>query len=166
MAALPTGLESGEDHSQAVSVTGPEDEASRAFALAVAQVMDETKAQDVRALHVAPLISWTSYMVMGSVLSKPQLLACMGRLERMIDEDYPERIRQNQPGSSPWECLDYGDVVVHLFTAEQREIYDIEGFYAGAEEVEFPWELPLPLPLSAAAGESSGIPVWSKERVM
>ena len=42
------------------------------------------RAQDVRALHVAPHISWTSYLVMGTVLSKPQLLACMARLERMV----------------------------------------------------------------------------------
>lgn len=38
-----------------------------------------------------------------------------------------------------WECLDYGGVVVHVLTAEQREFYDIEGFYATAEEVELPF---------------------------
>ena len=31
--------------------------------------------------------------------------------------------------------LDFGDVVVHLFTAEQREYYDLESFYGAAEEV-------------------------------
>ncbi len=71
-------------------------------------------------LHVAPTVSWTSYMVLATVFSRPQLLAAIARLENMVAEDYPDRERQNQPGSSPWECLDFGDVVVHLFTAEQR----------------------------------------------
>ena len=35
--------------------------------------------------------------------------------------------------------LDYGDVVVHIFTPEMREFYDLEGFYGAAEEVDLPF---------------------------
>lgn len=31
--------------------------------------------------------------------------------------------------------LDFGDVVVHIFTPDQREYYDLESFYGAAEEV-------------------------------
>lgn len=31
--------------------------------------------------------------------------------------------------------LDFGDVVVHVMSAEKREYYDLEGFYGAAEEV-------------------------------
>ena len=34
-----------------------------------------------------------------------------------------------------WEVLDFGDAVVHVFTAEQRGYYDLESFYGAAEEV-------------------------------
>ena len=34
-----------------------------------------------------------------------------------------------------WEVLDFGDAVIHVFTAEQREYYDLESFYGAAEEV-------------------------------
>lgn len=34
-----------------------------------------------------------------------------------------------------WEVLDFGDVVVHVMSAEKREYYDLEGFYGAAEEV-------------------------------
>lgn len=34
--------------------------------------------------------------------------------------------------SSGWVLMDYGDVVVHIFTEEQRRYYDIEGMYASA----------------------------------
>ena len=36
---------------------------------------------------------------------------------------------------STWEVLDFGDVILHLFSAEEREYYDLEGFYNGAPEV-------------------------------
>jgi ribosomal silencing factor RsfS len=38
-----------------------------------------------------------------------------------------------------WEVLDLQDVVVHVFTAEQREYFDLETFYGAAEEVELPF---------------------------
>ena len=69
-------------------------------------------------LDVAPLVSWTSVMVFGTVASKPQLMAALARVERMAQEQYG-REQQNTPGSSPWECLDFGDCVVHVMSGEQ-----------------------------------------------
>ncbi len=40
---------------------------------------------------------------------------------------------------SAWEVLDYGDVVVHVLTPEQRDFYDLESFYGAAEEIELPF---------------------------
>ena len=34
---------------------------------------------------------------------------------------------------SSWEVLDFMDVVVHVFTQEQREFYGLEAFYGAAE---------------------------------
>ena len=59
--------------------------------------------------------------------------------------------RLNLPGSSPWETLDFGDVVVHVFNGEQRDYYDIESFYAAAEEVDLPF-----LEQSSAAAQQQG----------
>lgn len=42
-------------------------------------------------------------------------------------------------------------MVVHLFTAEQREYYNLEDFYATAEEVELPFGAP------AGAGAAAGV---------
>ena len=39
------------------------------------------------------------------------------------------------PRRGEWEVLDFGDAVIHVFTAEQREYYDLESFYGAAEEV-------------------------------
>jgi hypothetical protein len=82
------------------------------------------------------------------------------------------RTKQNSAGSSQWEVLDFGDVVVHVFTADQREHYDIDSFYAAAEEVPLPfledWEAgsssidkaELDSSSSSSVGRSG--PVWAK----
>jgi len=98
--------------------SGREDwaEESRSFAVALAKVADATKALDISVLHVAPLVSWTSYMVICTVQSRPQLLAVLARMEDTAAGDW-ERSKQNSElGSSQWEVLDFGDVVAHVFT--------------------------------------------------
>jgi hypothetical protein len=81
-------------------------------------------------------------------MSCPQLLAVLGRMEDAAQLDF-DRTKQNSAGSSQWEVLDFGDVVVHVFTSDQREHYDIDSFYAAAEEV------PLPFLGDVEAGSSS-----------
>jgi hypothetical protein len=106
-------------------------------------------------------------------MSRPQLLAVLGRMEDAAQQDFG-RTKQNSAGSSQWEVLDFGDVVVHVFIAEQREHYDIDSFYAAAEEVPLPfledWEAGSSSSSSSSSAESeldsssssrSGA-VWSK----
>ncbi|KAG2436922.1 hypothetical protein HXX76_006441 [Chlamydomonas incerta] len=135
------------------------DISSRDFAIAVAKVVDDVKCTDVVVLDVAPVVSWTSFLVVATVFSKPQLLAALARVEKAAAETYG-RTKMNLPGSSPWETLDFGDVVLHLFTAEQREYYDIESFYAAAEEVELPFGPDMPPPQQQSQ-QPEQPPSWS-----
>jgi ribosome-associated protein len=126
--------------SQSDIVVEVQDDESRAFAIALAQAADETKSSDITVLYVAPRVTWTSYMVFCTVFSKPQLLAVLSRMEKLGLEEQWDRLKQNQPGNSTWECLDFGSVLVHVMTPEQREYYDIESFYATCEDVILPFQ--------------------------
>jgi hypothetical protein len=66
------------------------------------------RARAARPSPQAPLVSWTSYFVICTVISRPQLLAVLARMEKAAEEEWG-RVKRNSPGSSPWEVLDYGD---------------------------------------------------------
>jgi ribosome-associated protein len=118
----------------------PEDDAdSRNFALDLARVCWETKGEDVLALHVAPLVYWTRYMVIATVFSRPQLNAMLARAEKTALEAHDRRAAAPASGRSAWELLDFGDVILHVMTADQREYYDLENFYGAAEELDLPF---------------------------
>lgn len=134
----------------------------------MAKVADETKCQDIIVLDVAPVVSWTSFLVICTVMSKPQLMAALARVEKAAAEQF-QRARLNLPGSSPWETLDFGDVVVHVFNGEQRDYYDIESFYAAAEEVDLPFLEQSPAPAQQQGQQQqqrqgqagAGGPMWT-----
>jgi len=115
----------------------------------------------VGVLHAVPLHVF-------AVMSKPQLLAVLSRMEDAASEFGMEK--QNSAGSSQWEVLDFGSIVVHVFTADQREYYNLDDFYALAEEVELPFvgastsgEASYGSTLYGdAAGSSSAGGLWSK----
>jgi ribosome silencing factor RsfS/YbeB/iojap len=112
---------------------------ARALAVELATVAAGTRAGDVTVLHVAPLIYWTSYMVLVTIFSRPQLQAVLAKAEDAAHTKFGRDLAgARNPGRSAWEVLDFGDVVLHAFTPDQREFYDLEGFYGAADEVELP----------------------------
>jgi ribosome-associated protein len=101
------------------------DQESRLLALALARECWETKGEDLILLHVAPLVYWTQYMIIVTVFSKPQLGAMLAKVEKAAEEMFGRRPAQPAQGRSSWELLDFGDVVVNVLTADQREYYDL-----------------------------------------
>ena len=142
-----TDLEEASGPVEAAALSPADDEA-RELALAIAGVAADTKAGDVAVLHVAPLVYWTSYMVLVTIFSRPQLQAVLAKAEDVAAERFGRNLGgARNPGRSAWEALDFGDVVLHVFTPDQREFYDLEGFYGAAEEVALP---------AARPGEAGG----------
>lgn len=68
------------------------DAESRDFAVAMARVGWETKAEQIRVMHVAPLVYWCSYMVVLNIKSRPQLQAVIAKMERLAEERYGRKI--------------------------------------------------------------------------
>ncbi|PSC73585.1 hypothetical protein C2E20_2994 [Micractinium conductrix] len=129
---------------------------SRDFAVAMAKVAWETKAEDILVLHVEPVVYWTRFMLIATVFSRPQLNAILGKMTKEAEEAHGRRLSVNPTATSGgWELLDYGDVVVHILTHEQREYYDLESFYGAAEEVALPFE--------QEASSTTDVETWTKK---
>lgn len=117
-----------------------EDTDTKDFALAMAKVAWDLKGEDLLLLHVAPVVYWTRYMIFVTVFSRPQLNAILGKIQKTALEEYDMRPSSTPSTKSSWELLDFGDCVIHVLTAEEREYYDLESFYAAAEEVYLPFD--------------------------
>jgi ribosome-associated protein len=92
--------------------------------------MEEKKGQDILLLDITALESFTDYFVFCNGTSDRHLNALYEDIRESAKKQF-EVIPWSQEGNgeSEWILMDYGDVVVHLFEAEKRAYYDLEGFW-------------------------------------
>ncbi len=88
--------------------------------------LEDDKAENVVALDLAGRTSFTDRMVIATGLADRQISAMAQHLEDKLEEAGLKRVQIEGSGGSDWVLIDAGDIVIHLFKAEAREMYGLE----------------------------------------
>ena len=109
---------------------------AKEVALAVTKALDEKKGIDIKLLRIEKISSLADYFVIctGTVNTHVKTL-CDYAEYTMEQLGEPMLGREGHRGNS-WELLDYGTIVVHVFTEEARQFYNLERIWADAEAVD------------------------------
>ena len=109
---------------------------AKEVALAVTKALDEKKGIDIKLLRIEKISSLADYFVIctGTVNTHVKTL-CEYAEYTMEQLGEPMLGREGHRGNS-WELLDYGTIVVHVFTEEAREFYSLERIWADAEAID------------------------------
>lgn len=102
-----------------------------------AQVLWERQARDIKILYVEELVGYTDYLIVASARNERHVEALGNTLERRLREVDLRYISREGARNQRWGVIDYGDFVVHLFEVEERALYDLDGLWHEAEEVDF-----------------------------
>ena len=96
--------------------------------------LDKRRAKEIRMLKVTDVSSLADYFVICSGTSNTQIKALTESVEEAMKEagELPNHIEGHREGT--WVLSDYGCVVVHIFSPEAREFYDLERLWSDAEE--------------------------------
>jgi ribosome-associated protein len=108
---------------------------SRTLALAAADAAENKKASEVAILDVGDLLGITEFFVIVSTSNPRQLDTVLDEVQCVLKADGRAPLRREGTAADGWAVLDYGDVVVHVFTEEQRSYYDLERLWADAPRV-------------------------------
>ncbi len=101
----------------------------------IVKALDSKKAVDIEVLEIGALTVVADYFVIAAGTSNTHVHALADEVEFKLEEKgiTPRQIEGRATG---WILLDYHDVVVHIFTGEQREHYNLEKLWADAERVD------------------------------
>ena len=103
--------------------------------VAVSAALDK-KAADLDVLSVGDLTSIADYFILASASNERQAQAIADSVvDRLRDElgVRPLLIEGTTPGR--WILLDFGDFIVHIFTADVRRFYGLERLWGDAPNV-------------------------------
>lgn len=105
-------------------------ELARAAAVAAAEV----NAEDIIAIDVADRLALTDVFVVVSADSERQVRGVVDRVEDNLRRDHQvSALRREGYEDLRWVLVDFGDIVVHVQHAEDREFYDLERLWKDCE---------------------------------
>jgi ribosome-associated protein len=110
---------------------------SEALARRLAELADSKKAEDVVVLDMRKLVSYTDFLAICTARNERQARAIVDEVRLQLKRDtglLPGGVEGN--GGDGWIVLDYLDCVLHVFTAEARERYQLEDLWREAPRVE------------------------------
>lgn len=103
---------------------------------AVVKCMDSKKAADIRVLDISGVTTMADYFVICQGNSGTQMKAIAEEVEEKLSEQGVQPIGREGMSTAYWILMDYGDVIVHIFSSESRGFYSIENLWSDAAEVD------------------------------
>jgi len=111
---------------------------SNALARQIIDIVEDKQAADIVLLDVKSLTSIADYFIIATIDTERQ--------GKAIEDDLFQKLRIEQnirplsmdgvgKNSGGWVLLDYGDVIVHLFTEDARQYYNLEELWSKANVV-------------------------------
>jgi ribosome-associated protein len=101
----------------------------------IVELAEDKKAADIVLLDLTGLTTLADYFVIASGGSERQLDAIAdGIVSGMRDEKVRAIGREGTP-ESHWILLDFGDVIVHIFTPPERDYYQLEKHWGEAKTI-------------------------------
>jgi ribosome-associated protein len=108
------------------------------LALAAARTAEENRGTNIVILDTRELTPIFDYFVLATGTSRRQLHAISESIDDVLEKDLGDaRMGIEGYDQANWILLDYGSVVIHLFTDESRRYYDLEQLWCRAKNVPF-----------------------------
>jgi ribosome-associated protein len=112
------------------SIIEPADLAQR-----VVDELSDRQIEDIALLDISRVAGFTDFFVIGTATSERQMKAVIDALEKDL-RDQGVRMRQQEGSAdSGWVLLDFGDVIVHLFSPEARAFYRLDDLWSRSAPV-------------------------------
>jgi ribosome-associated protein len=106
------------------------------IAYEVTRCLDSKKGLDIKLLKISNVSSLADYFLICTGTSNTHVKTLCDYAEYTMEQlGEPMLGREGHRGNS-WELLDFGSIVVHVFTQEARKFYDLERLWADAQEVD------------------------------
>jgi ribosome-associated protein len=101
----------------------------------IVELAEDKKAADIVLLDITELTTLADAFVICSGGSERQISAIADGIAEALRDEGTKPIGREGTPASHWVLLDFGSVIVHVFTPPERDYYGLEKHWAGARTV-------------------------------
>lgn len=102
----------------------------------VVEAAQDKQALDITVLNLGGSGAFADYFVLCSGSSGPQIQAIGEAVEERLHRNGRQVTHREGRGGGEWYLLDYGFLVVHIFSERARQYYDLERLWRNAERID------------------------------
>ena len=119
----PDNTESGKDR-------------SAALAKIAIEVLEDKKAEDIRVIDISDLSVLADFFIIATGNNRTQVQAMADEVEQKLGRAgaVPKQLEGYQAAN--WVLLDFGDVIIHIFDAQNRLFYDLERIWKDGRQID------------------------------
>ena len=99
------------------------------LAKAIAEFLDGKRARDIKVISMEGKTDICEYMVLATGTSSTHVQALGGEVEYQMSRRAVEPLHVEGRDNHAWIVLDYSHVMVHIFTRDTREFYNLDRLY-------------------------------------
>jgi len=110
-------------------------ENSMEMARLVVKAMEDKKAEDIKVLDISNVSVIADYFIICNGTNMPQVEAISDNVTDTLGRAGYTTKRIEGLRNSSWVLMDYNDVIVHIFTSEDRLFYNLERIWKDGIEV-------------------------------
>ncbi|MDH4262571.1 MAG: ribosome silencing factor [Spirochaetia bacterium] len=106
----------------------------------ICKSLDLNKSEDILMLNLKQHFKYDIWFIIATSLSNTHLRKCVQDIVFFLKKQgiYSSHVPNDLDFESGWVALDYGEIIVHVFTKEKREFYNLEGLWSNALVESFP----------------------------
>ena len=105
-------------------------------AIAATKALDSKKGMNIKLLKIDKVSSLADHFLICTGTSNTHVKTLCDFAEYTMEQLGETLLSREGHRGNTWELLDYGTLVIHVFTQEAREFYDLERLWADAETVD------------------------------
>ncbi len=100
------------------------------------RALDAKKGMDIRLLKVDEVSSLADYFLICTGTSNTHVKTLCDYAEYTLEQLGETMLGREGHRGNSWELLDFGSIVIHVFTEEARQTYNLERLWADAQQVD------------------------------
>ena len=101
----------------------------------IVRTLDSKRAEDIQAIEIKDLTILADYFIIANGNNQNQLTAMQDAVDEALYKAglHAKQIEGNN--KSTWILMDYNDIIIHIFSKEDRLFYDLERIWKDGKEI-------------------------------